>query len=122
MMDATELIVAILVVAIFLGVLVGVIASRVAVDRLLRNTKQDLAEQAANLKHRNHVMTVREEAVTQAEQGFAHRVAEAVAALHATQQLLDDDTTISDAEQEWLPELQDRLNDTVLMPRIEEEL
>jgi hypothetical protein len=86
-MDATELIVAILVVAIFLGVLVGVIASRVAVDRLLRNTKQDLAEQAANLKHRNHVMTVREEAVTQAEQGFAHRVAEAVAALHATQHM-----------------------------------
>jgi hypothetical protein len=121
-MDTTELIVATLVAALALGVLVGVIASRIAVNHFLRSTKQELAEQAANLKHRNNDVRVREEAVTVAEREFAHRVAEAVTALHATQQLLDEDTTISDAEQEWLPELQDRLNDTVLMPRIEEEL
>lgn len=119
-MDQVELFVAAVVVNLCLTVLATVIASRIAVEVFNHRAKQQLANQEALLKYRNHTMKVREEAVTLAERDFAHRTAQAVAALHATEQAMADDTTIHDME--WEPELQDRLNDTVMLPRIEEEL
>lgn len=134
-MDHTELFVASIVVNVATTALVVAVVSYIAVEFFHRHTKWRLArqeadlvwrtellvEQSANQLNRDHDLGIREQAVTHAEHQMAQRTAQAVAALHATQELLDDDTTISDLGQQWLPELRDQLNDTVQIP-VQEEL
>lgn len=91
-------------------------------QKRINTTEAILVEQSMVQLNRDNELRVREEAVTVAEHQLAQRTAQAVTALHATKELLDDDTTIMDLDQQWLPELRDQLNDTVMLPRIEEEL
>ena len=135
-MDTNELFVAILVTAIALGVLVGVITSHIAVNRLHQEARYNLAsreddisdrnqllrDQAAIQRNRDNELRIREETVRAAEAALAQRTAQAVAALYATNQAFQDDTLISDLDWEKMPELRDGLDDTVQMPKVEEEL
>lgn len=134
-MDQNELLVAILVTALALGVLAGTISSYIAVGHFHRHTKYQLAVQQADLASKwEEIADEMEDMVGQArwlaeqraiqlnrDNEFRVKTEAVAAALHATEQAIADDTTIHDMDQQWLPELRDQLNDTVMLPRIEEE-
>lgn len=96
--------------------------NRALADEDIATRNQLLDERAAELRHQGNDLRIREEAVSAAEQQLARKTAETKAALHATKQAFDDDTTINDLDWEKQPELRSVLDDTVMLPRIEEEL
>lgn len=135
-MDHTELFVASIVVNVATTALVVAVVSYIAVEYFHRHTKWRLARQEADLVWRTELLTeqaavqlnqgnelrVREETTAELERDLRQKIQLTAMVLHATQEALNDDTTIMDLDQQWLPELRDQLNDTVMLPRIEEEL
>lgn len=126
-MDTSELIVAMLVAAVALGLLVGVVASRVAVGYFHRQelrhialATQDIAtrnrlldERAAVQRNIDHDLRVREEAVST----LGQRAKEASNTLRTEAESFD--TMVSVMDWDALPDPREN-DDTVAMPRVED--
>lgn len=127
-MDASELVVAMFVAAVALGLLVSVVASRVAVGYFHRQelrhialATQDIAtrnrlldERAAVQRNIDHDLRVREEAVAE----LGRRARQASSTLRAEEQHFD--TMVSVLDWDALPDPREN-DDTIAMLRVEDE-